>query len=237
MLTKKENQLMKDVKNQLNDLIQDTQDNIELIIQFSILKPIIQFTIHKEVLINNTTLKKFDKDLQNIKNRFNIDPILSKLDDFYSTKKNEFLETKNKKQFLIDLYQSIFQSFCSKRADKDGVVYTPKEITNFMIRMTDQLSKKHFGKSIYDSNVSIIDPFVGSGNFIESLINQAPSENISYKLSNEIYANEIDPITHLIASLNIENAHFEKTNQYAPYNNLKLVDTFSLYEGDGYHGL
>lgn len=46
-------------------------------------------------------------------------------------------------------------------ADRLGVVYTPNEIVRVMIRSTDQLLHRHFGRTLSGRNVEILDPATG----------------------------------------------------------------------------
>ena len=50
------------------------------------------------------------------------------------------------------------------------MVYTPGEIVRFMIRSTDWLCEKHFGKNLVDRGVEILDPATGTGTFIVELL-------------------------------------------------------------------
>ena len=49
-----------------------------------------------------------------------------------------------------------------------GVVYTHNEVVDFIIRGADHLLRKHFGRSLADDNVQILDPATGTGTFITS---------------------------------------------------------------------
>lgn len=206
------------IKNYLNKHLEISDENcLKTICQFIIFKPIIDFTIHPEVIKNNQHLK--------IYNNLNIQ--IPELKSFYSKNKNIFnsLDKNEKPKFLINLYNKILVSFCNKTADKDGIVFTPKQITNFMINFTNKLYNDHFNKSIYDKGIKIIDPFVGTGNYIESFIDLADKT-----IQSEIFAQEINPIASLLASLNIENQFYLKYNKYIPFYNIKLCDTFKQFE-------
>jgi len=50
------------------------------------------------------------------------------------------------------------------------VVYTPNEIVRFMVKSADWLCEKHFGKSLIDSNVEILDPATGTGTLVVELL-------------------------------------------------------------------
>ena len=110
-------------------------------------------------------------------------------------------------------------------ADRLGVVYTPNEIVDFMIRGTDDLLKKHFGRSLADRNVQILDPATGTGTFITNLIEYLPEDRLEHKYLQEMHANEVAILPYYIANLNIEYTYREKTGRYLQFPNLVFVDT------------
>jgi len=71
-----------------------------------------------------------------------------------------------KQDFLNKIYERFFQGFSVKVADTHGIVYTPQPIVNFMVKSVENILQKEFGKSLIDKGVHILDPFVGTGNFI-----------------------------------------------------------------------
>ena len=75
-----------------------------------------------------------------------------------------------KQTFLKIIYENFYKVYDKKTADRLGVVYTPNEIVRFMIESADWLCQKHFGKSLIDKNVEILDPAAGTGTFITELI-------------------------------------------------------------------
>ena len=50
-----------------------------------------------------------------------------------------------KQQFLKNIYEDFYKAYNPAAADRLGVVYTPNEIVDFMIRGADHLLRKHFG--------------------------------------------------------------------------------------------
>jgi hypothetical protein len=75
-----------------------------------------------------------------------------------------------KQTFLKVIYENFYKVYNPKAADRLGVVYTPNEIVRFMVESTDWLCQQHFGKSLIDKQVEILDPAVGTGTFITELI-------------------------------------------------------------------
>ena len=135
-----------------------------------------------------------------------------------------------KQTFLKAIYEDFYKAYNPKAADRLGIVYTPNEIVDFMIRGTDYLLKMHFGRSLADKNVEILDPATGTGTFITSLINYLPHDRLEYKYHNELHANEVAILPYYIANLNIEYTYKERMGQYSRFPGLAFVDTLDNME-------
>jgi len=141
-----------------------------------------------------------------------------------------------KQKFLKVLYENFYKVYNPKAADRLGVVYTPQEIVQFMIESTDYLLHKHFGKTLADKNVEILDPATGTGTFITSIIDHIPKQNLIYKYNNEIYANEVAILPYYIANLNVEFTFKQKMGYYEEFKNLCFVDTLDNTDANQYAG-
>lgn len=131
-----------------------------------------------------------------------------------------------KQNFLKTIYENFYKVYDKKKADRLGVVYTPNEIVRFMIGSADWLCQKHFGKSLIDKQVEILDPAVGTGTFITELIEHFRGQpaKLRYKYLEELHANEVAILPYYVANLNIE-ATYAAINGYEEYRNLCFVDT------------
>lgn len=140
-----------------------------------------------------------------------------------------------KQKFLKVVYETFYKSYNPKAADRLGVVYTPNEIVQFIIKGTDYLLHKHFNKFLHDKNVDILDPATGTGTFICDIIDYISKDKLEYKYLNEIYANEVAILPYYISNLNIEFTYTQKMGKYAEFENLCFVDTLDnmgfIYEG------
>jgi len=130
-----------------------------------------------------------------------------------------------KQKFLKALYENFYRVYNPKAADRLGVIYTPDEIVRFMIHAADHLTFKHFGRTLGDKDVEILDPAVGTGTFISEIIEYLPENQLKYKYQNEIHCNEVAILPYYIANLNIEYTYKQKTGEYLPFENICFVDT------------
>ncbi len=162
---------------------------------------------------------------------YNRAEFLRELAPFYSAIQRAaatFIDFSQKQHFLNTVYEQFFQGFSVKVADTHGIVYTPQPIVNFMVKSISYLLETAFGRSLSDSGVHLIDPFVGTGNFIVRLIQEIDKTALKAKYSDELHCNEVLLMPYYIASMNIEHEFYVATKQYQPFDNLCLVDTFDL---------
>ena len=156
---------------------------------------------------------------------------------------DEIADYAEKQQFLKAIYEDFYKSYNPAAADRLGVVYTPNEVVDFIIRGADNLLQKHFGRSLGDKNVQILDPATGTGTFVTNLISYLAGsgepdalERLERKYRHEIHANEVAILPYYIANLNIEYTYKEKTGRYLEFPNLCFVDTLDNMDWQGATG-
>ena len=140
-----------------------------------------------------------------------------------------------KQHFLNTFYEKFFQGFSEDVADTHGIVYTPQPIVDFMVNSVAHILETEFGRSLSDTGVHIIDPFVGTGNFIVRLMQDIQGTALEAKYRHELHCNEVMLLPYYIASLNIEQEYFQRTGMYLPFEGIALADTFELFEGQQQH--
>ena len=176
---------------------------------------------------------------------FSRDDFLRSLDRFYQAIEraagtiNDFSQ---KQSFLNTVYEQFFQGFSVEVADTHGVVYTPQPIVDFMVRSVNQILKTEFGNghgeraatraapTVSDRDVHIIDPFVGTGNFIVRMMREIRPTALADKYATELHCNEVMLLPYYIASMNIEHEFYETMGTYRSFEGICLVDTFELAE-------
>ena len=137
-----------------------------------------------------------------------------------------------KQKIVVELYDTFFKTAFPKLAQRLGIVYTPVEVVDFIIKSVDEVLREEFGQSLSSEGVHIIDPFVGTGTFITRLLQSGliDAKDLPRKFAHEIHANEIVLLAYYIAAINIEATYHELTGEYAPFPGICLTDTFQLYE-------
>ena len=143
---------------------------------------------------------------------------------------DEIADYAEKQQFLKAIYEDFYTAYNPAAADRLGVVYTPNEVVDFIIRGVDHLLEKHFGKTLADDNVQILDPATGTGTFITTLINHLPADRLEHKYLNEIHANEVAILPYYIGNppYNDRQANWNEFNPNRPYPEVdrRIRDTY-----------
>lgn len=185
----------------------------------------------------NIIAREIEKVISALTSRsFSRHDFLNSLDRFYGaieTTAATIEDYSEKQDFLNTVYEKFFQGFSVKVADTHGIVYTPQPIVDFMVRSVDDILKREFGKTdgLASDGVAVLDPFVGTGNFLLRVLRQMPKSKLPHKYAHELFCNEVMLLPYYIASMNIEHEYYELTGRYEPFNGISLVDTFELAEG------
>ena len=158
-----------------------------------------------------------------------LEPFYAAIEETAST----ITDFSQKQAFLNTVYEQFFQGFSVKVADTHGIVYTPQPIVDFMVKSVEHILQTEFDRSLSDSGVHIIDPFVGTGNFIVRIMQELDPISLERKYTAdppELQCNEVMLLPYYIASMNIEQEFYTATHRYLPYEGICLVDTFEMIE-------
>ena len=141
-----------------------------------------------------------------------------------------------RQRVIIELYDKFFKNAFPRMAEKLGIVYTPVEVVDFIIRSVHDVLKREFGlsKGLGAEGVKILDPFTGTGTFIVRAIQSGliSKQDLPRKFRSELFACEIVLLAYYIACVNIEVAYQGrmKAAQYEPFEGICLTDTFLMTE-------
>ncbi len=163
------------------------------------------------------------------------------LEDFYASVRRRVKgidSAEGRQRVAAELYDRFFRVAFPRDAERLGIVYTPVEIVDFINRSVAELLREHFGASLGDEGVHILDPFTGTGTFIVRLLQSGVigPDDLLRKYSRELHANEILLLAYYIAAVNIENAYGDllaaqqRETEYEPFGGIVLTDTFQSSE-------
>ena len=134
-----------------------------------------------------------------------------------------------KYQLKNDCFESFYRSNFSGRFGRDGIAYTPPEAIDFMIESMIDILRDDLGKNIIDDDITINDPFTGTGGFITRLISSPhiDPETLELKMSKgQIKSQEFSILSYYLAFVNISIAYKQKVGVYPPRGNVRLCDSF-----------
>ena len=141
--------------------------------------------------------------------------------------------SEGRQKVLLELYEKFFANALKKDAERLGIVYTPVEVVDFILRSADEVLRQEFGRSLSDEGVHLLDPFAGAGVFLSRLLQSdlIQDSDLERKYREELHANEIVLLAYYIAAVNIEEAYRGRCGEnsdYEPFGGIVLTDTFNL---------
>ena len=233
------------LRNNLNDGIGEA-DAISMLSQHLITAPVFNALFDNHDFIENNPVAQVMQRMTDALQDAHLDSETESLEKFYESvrvRASEVTSASGKQQVIKDLYERFFRKAFKKQAEALGIVYTPVEIVDFILRAADDVSQKHFGKGLSDEGVSILDPFAGTSTFMVRLLQSGliKPEDMARKYANELFATEIMLLAYYVSAVNIETTYNalreeaaqrngEPTPDYVPFTNIALADTFQVHE-------
>lgn len=224
-----------EIRDDLNDSISDG-DAVEMLAQHMITRPVFEALFDGYDFAGRNPVSRALQGVLDVLDRQNLQKEAEKLERFYASVRMRAAGIEGataKQKIVVELYDKFFRTAFPKLTEKLGIVYTPVEIVDFIVRSVDEVLRSEFGQTLGSKGVHIIDPFAGTGTFIVrllqlGLINKA---DLARKYREEIHANEIVLLAYYIAAINIEATyHSLAGGDYEAFPGICLTDTFQMYE-------
>lgn len=222
----------------------DASQAVEMLAQHLITKPLFDAMFpHQEFTKENPV----SQAMQGILDRLATNEVFEKerepLAKFYQTMAEKISAIDNlagKQEIMRTLYDKFFTKAFPAMQDRLGIVFTPVPVVDYILNSAEATMQKHFGKSLADEGVAIIDPFLGTGTFLSRLLQSGiiPPERLEAKYLHEVFGNEIVLLSYYIASINIEQVYRQvrmeqgHPEEYVEFPGITLTDTFQMREGE-----
>jgi len=232
---------LEELRDDLNPSITEAEA-IEMLAQHLIAKPVFDTLFGDNAFTAQNPVSRAMETVLEQLHGHNLAKETTDLDRFYASvaRRAEDVVTADGRQRLIaDLYDRFFRNAFPHLTGRLGIVYTPVEVVDFILRSVNDVLKAQFGQTLGSRGVHILDPFTGTGTFIARLLQSdliAPEE-MAHKYACEIHANEIVLLAYYIAAINIETVYRERAHgalsdnaPYEPFTGIALTDTFQMYE-------
>ncbi|GAA7451728.1 DEAD/DEAH box helicase family protein [Helicobacter pylori] len=207
---------------------------LDMITSHIITKPIFDAVFGDN--IKNPIAKALDKMVQKLATLC-LEGETKDLKNLYESVKTEALHAKSPKsqqELIKNLYNTFFKEAFKKQSEKLGIVYTPIEVVDFILRATNGILKKHFNTDFNDQSITIFDPFTGTGSFIARLLSKENAlisdEALKEKFSNHLFAFDIVLLSYYIALINITQAAQNRDSSLKNFKNIALTDSLDFYE-------
>ncbi len=205
-----------------------------MIISHIITKPIFDAIFGDN--IKNPIAKALDKMVLKLSD-LGLEGETKDLKNLYESVKTEATHAKSQKsqqELIKNLYNTFFKEAFSKQSEKLGIVYTPIEVVDFILRATNGILKKHFNTDFNDKNITIFDPFTGTGSFIARLLskenNLISDEALKEKFQKNLFAFDIVLLSYYIALINITQAAQNRDSSLKNFKNIVLTDSLDYLE-------
>mgnify|MGYP001634541478 CR=1 FL=1 len=244
-LRKEFEKFVEGLRNNLNEGITE-DDAISMLSQHLITAPVFNALFENHDFITHNPVAQVMEKMVAALSRENLDTETESLEKFYDSvrvRASEVSSASGKQQVIKELYERFFQKAFKKQAESLGIVYTPVEIVDFILRAADEVSQKHFGKGLSDEGVCILDPFAGTSTFTVRLLQSGliKPEDLARKYASELFATEIMLLAYYVSAVNIETTYNalreeaaqrsgEPVPEYVPFGNIALADTFQIHE-------
>ncbi|GAA7278871.1 hypothetical protein HpRN195_10570 [Helicobacter pylori] len=207
---------------------------IDMITSHIITKPIFDAIFGDN--IKNPIAKALDKMVEKLSS-LGLEGETKDLKNLYESVKTEAVHAKSQKsqqELIKNLYNTFFKEAFKKQSEKLGIVYTPIEVVDFILRATNGILKKHFNTDFNDKNITIFDPFTGTGSFIARLLskenNLISDEALKEKFDKNLFAFDIVLLSYYIALINITQAVQNRDSSLKNFKNIALTDSLDYLE-------
>ena len=233
------------LQHNINESI-DQNQAIEMLAQHLITLPIFDTLFGEYSFVKNNPVSSAMEKIVDELSQYGFEKEQRELQPFYESVRlrAEGLDNAQAKQkMIITLYDKFFSTGFKDTTERLGIVFTPVEVVDFIVKSIDVVLRKHFNKTLASENVHILDPFTGTGTFITRTLHYLKSlmdngeitfDDILRKYTQELHANEIVLLSYYIAAINIE-AVFDEINgdePYTPFEGIVLTDTFESTENE-----
>ncbi|MFP6338686.1 type ISP restriction/modification enzyme [Helicobacter pylori] len=186
--------------------------------------------------IQNPIAKALDKMVEKLSS-LGLEGETKDLKNLYESVKTEATHAKSQKsqqELIKNLYNTFFKEAFKKQSEKLGIVYTPIEVVDFILRATNGILKKHFNTDFNDQSITIFDPFTGTGSFIARLLSKENAlisdEALKEKFQKNLFAFDIVLLSYYIALINITQAAQNRDSSLKNFKNIALTDSLDYLE-------
>ena len=203
------------------------RDVLDMMAQHILIRPVFEGISANYSFVSSNPIAIAFSNLQYDFAAFGLEEEIQDLADFHESirmRTSGINNTEDRRRILLEF------------ASQLGIIDTPVEIVDFILRSTNEILRDEFGRTISDEGVHVLDPFTGIGTFLVHLLQSGliRHTDLERKYYEELHANEISLLAYYIAALNIEEIFHGQRSEHGihePFTGIVLTDTFNLNTG------
>lgn len=150
---------LRGLRDNLNDSI-SREDAISMLAQHLITAPVFDALFAGHEFAAHNPVSKTMQAMVDQLGGAGLEAETAHLEGFYDSvriRASEVTNAAGKQQVIAELYEKFFRIGFAKQAKALGVVYTPTEIVDFILRAADHVSRDAFGRGLTDEGVHVLD--------------------------------------------------------------------------------
>ena len=214
-----------------------SEEVTSVLAQFIVMKPVFTALFGSSEYFEDSPISSAMAELVERLSVYRLENEVANLENFYQS----VIETaaaisqpEDRQDLIRRLYQDFIRIAFPDEAKKYGVIYTPIEIVDFILRSVDWSLKEELGipDGVASEDVEVLDPFAGTGTFLVRLIQNEqllPDDKLEHKFRHNLHSTEIMALPYWATEVNLEQAYQTRMpGKYVPYENGVLADTFTM---------
>ena len=228
-----------ELRDDLNPYVTE-HEAVQMLAQHLITRPVFETLFQGNSFTRENSVSQAMQSVVDVLDEHGLEKEAGGLEDFYNSvrwRAEQVVTSAGRQNLIRQLYEKFFQKAFKKLTERLGIVFTPVELVDYILRSVDVILREQFDCGLTSEGVHVLDPFTGTGTFLARLmeLDLISDQDLPRKYRSEIHANEIVPLAYYIAGINIEQAYHGRMGNetYEPFDGLCLTDTFQLGERSG----
>ena len=183
------------LRGNLNDNI-SRDAAIEMLSQHLISRPVFEALFEGYDFAEHNPVARTMQRMLDTLDEHSIDDENASLEKFYDSvrvRARGIDNAEGRQRIIVELYEKFFAHAFPRTVSNLGIVYTPVEIVDFILRSADWALRQEFGYGLTDEGVHVIDGFTGTGTFMTRSLQSGlikPHDH-ARKYTSELHPNEL----------------------------------------------
>ena len=136
----------------------DREQAVEMLAQHVITKPVFDALFEGYAFTEHNPVSQSMQGILDVLKGQALEKDLDALEGFYASIRERVKGVNDptaRQKLIVELYDKFFKAAFPKMVERLGIVYTPVEVVDFIIRSADKALQEHFGCSLKDEGIHI----------------------------------------------------------------------------------